>query len=273
VRDPVNKVPPRRLCDHRSLVGDIDVLVDLARRHAERFEHVNAERCADGHVGGVSTAPNEHSTDSWRVVTGIEGKPAPPDECLEPRAEIHRRRIGRYANITEITRAVSRRNIEAATERDREMREVATDPPLLGKGSRGASGGISILIAERDMLVNEVADRLHPAPSWGCAAEQRPGVVHHHVRLAVTAAKEIDQRIVRQIGHSMFLRRGIDEVRLPAVSDDRIVRQPQFAGGRQQAHAFIPEPIDVGRNSARGCNAQPVGCDQIAGARGMNIEH
>jgi hypothetical protein len=52
------------------------------------------------------------------------------------------------------------------------MREVATDASLLRKGSRGASGAISILIAKRDMLVNEVANRLHPAPARGGAAAQ-----------------------------------------------------------------------------------------------------
>src|SRR6202035_1553038 len=116
---------------------------------------------------------------------------------LEPRAEIHRRRIGRYANITEITGAISRRNIEAAAERDREMCEVATDASLLRKGPRGASGAISILIAERDVLVNEIADRLHPAPARGGAAEQRPGPVHHQVGFTITAAEEVYQGVVR----------------------------------------------------------------------------
>jgi hypothetical protein len=46
----------------------------------------------------------------------------------------------------------------------------------------------------------------------------------------------------------------------------------QLAGRRQQPHAFVPESIDVWRDGALRREPQPVWRDQIAGARGMNVE-
>ena len=49
-----------------------------------------------------------------------------PDEIdLEPGREIHRRVVRRHADVAEIAGAIARRDVHAAAERDREMREVA----------------------------------------------------------------------------------------------------------------------------------------------------
>src|SRR3979411_2992070 len=61
----------RALSDHRLLLGGLD----LPRRHAERLEHIGAERRADGDIGGVSAAPGQYASDSRHVVTGVEREP------------------------------------------------------------------------------------------------------------------------------------------------------------------------------------------------------
>src|ERR1700730_9944618 len=71
----------------------------------------------------------------------------------------------------------------------------------------------------------------------------------------------------------MFLRREIDRVWSAAIGDNRVACQPQLARGCQQPHAFISEPIDVGSHGASAWDAQPIGCDQVADARRVNIEH
>src|ERR1700722_8537586 len=110
-------------------------------------------------------------TDPRHVMAGIEGEPAPSHEGLEPGAEIHGRRIGGHADVAQIAGAVPRRNIEAAAEGDRQMREVAADAAPLREGPGRGPGGIRIRVAEGDMPVHEVTDGLHSAPARSRAAE------------------------------------------------------------------------------------------------------
>ena len=57
---------------------------------------------------------------------------------------------------------------------DREMGEIAANADPLLIGFIGGAGGAGILIAERQMVADEIADRLNPAP----AARRRPNNCH-----------------------------------------------------------------------------------------------
>src|ERR1700760_4247346 len=84
---------------------------------------------------------------------------------LEPARKIHRRVHRRYADVTQITCAIPRRYVHAAAERDRQMGEVATHPGTLLIGFPGGLGCARVLVPKLKVVVDEVADGLHPSPS------------------------------------------------------------------------------------------------------------
>jgi hypothetical protein len=110
-------------------------------------------------------------------VPGIEGKPAAAEIRLEPRVEIHRRGIGRNADVAEIAVAIARRDVETAAERYREMGEVAADADAFRQGLAGSPGRARSGLAEREPFMDEIADRVHLGPTAGNGAEVRPGEI------------------------------------------------------------------------------------------------
>ena len=117
----------------------------------------------------ISTRPMRGTL--WRASKVYQ---RPPRIDLEPGAEIHRRRIRRHADVAEIAGAVARRDVHAAAERDGEVREVAAHAAPLGEAARGAARGVGVLIVELDVRVDEIADRLHPAPSPAACRRTAP---------------------------------------------------------------------------------------------------
>ena len=67
-------------------------------------------------VGGVAAARHQDAADAREVVAGVEGVPAAAEIDFEPALEIHRRRVGRHADVAEIAGAIARRNVHAAAE-------------------------------------------------------------------------------------------------------------------------------------------------------------
>ena len=99
------------------------------------------------------------------IVTGIECKPPPTEEHLEPGAEVHGRGIARYADVAQIAGAIAGRNIHAPAKGDRQMSKVTTDadPFLVAFGCRAVAPGV--LITELDTIMDIVTDCLHALPS------------------------------------------------------------------------------------------------------------
>ncbi len=106
------------------------------------------------------------------VVAGIEGVPAAADDRPRttrrnrprPRAAACRRRSD--------TRCNSARDVHAAAERNGEVRIVAADALALLVSLPRGLGGARMLVAEGDVAVNEIADRLHPRPAERRLLEQ-----------------------------------------------------------------------------------------------------
>src|SRR5262245_10612154 len=109
------------------------------------------------------------------VVTGVEGVPAAAEISLEPGGKIHRRGLAGNADVAEIPLAIVRRDIHAAAQRHRKMSEVAADAAALGMGLGAGAVVARVVIAEFEMVVHVIADRLHLLPAALNAAEQRPG--------------------------------------------------------------------------------------------------
>ena len=69
-----------------------------------------------------------------------------------------------------------------------------------------------MLVAEAYVGLNEIADGLNARPAWRRFAEQRPSLVHQLVGLAISAAQQKHQRVVRKLRHLVLPRHEIDRV-------------------------------------------------------------
>ena len=99
------------------------------------------------------------------------------------------------------------------------------------KVSQAVRVGARVLVAEGDVAVDEVADRLDAAPAGGAGAEQLPGGLGQMVGVAVAAAQEVDQGLVRQVLHRVLHGRGDDRIGGARIVDHRVgaeagLRQP-----------------------------------------------
>src|SRR5258708_6866914 len=108
------------------------------------------------------------------VVARVEGEPPSVEIDFEPGAEIHRRGIGRNADITEITGAVTRGDIHAPAQCHRQMREVAADADAFLMAFESSPVGTRVLVAEANPVMGIVANRLHALPARPRAGKQRP---------------------------------------------------------------------------------------------------
>src|SRR5690606_10136949 len=121
--------------------------------------------------------------------------PSSPEVHLHPGREIHRRIRWRQADIADIARAVSRWNVEAPAEGDRQMSEVSANALRNRVRLVGRSCRAGVLVAERDVRMNEIADRLYAVPSERCGSEKTPRLIGEPVGFAVAAAEEELQRL------------------------------------------------------------------------------
>ena len=96
------------------------------------------------------------------------------------------------------------RSFRAAAECDRKMGIVAADAPALVVDLPGRHGCAGVLIAERNVAMNKITDGLHARPARLRILEQLPCGVGQPIGLAITAAKQIDERVCRQVFHCML---------------------------------------------------------------------
>src|ERR1700731_77265 len=177
----------------------------------ESGQQARAEIRAERDIGGVTPPRHEDTSDTGAVMPRVEGVPAVTEIDLEPPAEIHRCVRKRHADIAEIPGAVPCRDVHASAQGDREVGEIpAHAGPLHINIPRGFCRA-RMLVAEADVVVDEIADRLDPLPARRHTAEQRPRGLRKQIRLAIPATQKKDQVVVRQ---------GFDRVLLGIPGDD-----------------------------------------------------
>ena len=221
------------------------LLLHLVRYHVEAHQRARTEYSGQCNVGGIAPTSHQDAADSRRVMACVEGVPVTAEIGLEPRAEVHREVHRRDADVAEVAGAIARRNVHAAAQGDSQMREVATYPATLGVAGESRAGWVGVVVAELDVVVHIVADRLHPGPAFRRIAEQRPRKLRELVCFTIPAAKQIQQRVLRQILDGMLWRIGNDCVRCAGVADDESRRDAQDSGGCQNAMADVAEAVTV----------------------------
>ncbi len=224
-------------------------------------------------TSGVAPASHHDATDTGNVVPSIERVPAAAKIDLKPSAEIHRLGLGRDADVAEIPGAIARRNVHATAQRDRQMGKVAAYAATLEQDLGGGPGGTSVLVAEVDVGMNEIADRLHTRPTRLRRAEARPRLPHQTLGLAVSAAKQEHQRVVRQFCDFVLPRRQFDRIGQTRICDQGIRGNCELAHRRHQPRAHVAERIQVSREGQRGPGAKLIGLDDVGRTRRMHVEH
>src|SRR6266700_4682283 len=132
----------------------------LVGPYPKALQGVGSEGGGDGDVGGVAPARDEDTPDARDVVSRVEGVPGAAQIGLEPACEVHRRRVPGPADVAKGAGAIPRGDVHAPAKRDGQVGEVAADALAFVEDLPGGLGGAGEFVAELDVLVNEVADRL-----------------------------------------------------------------------------------------------------------------
>src|SRR5580698_8876656 len=130
---------------------------------------------------------HDDAPDAGMVVARIHCVPTSVQEGLKPSAEIHGIGINRNADVAKIAGAIPRGNVHAPAESYGERREVAAYTNPFMHGIAGATGGARIRIAEADLRVHEIANRLHTLATAQYHPEIRPGEISELVAIAIPA--------------------------------------------------------------------------------------
>ena len=102
-----------------------------------------------------------------------------------------------------------------------------------------------MMIAEIQMVADEVANRLNPAPAARCRPEQLPGNIGKLVGFAVAAAECINQCVVRQLFDRDLFGVELDRVRPAAILKDSVTANRQIARRRDEAADTIAECVEI----------------------------
>lgn len=102
-----------------------------------------------------------------------------------------------------------------------------------------------MVIAELNAIMNVIANGLYASPAVGHRPEERPCEVRKLLRVAVSAAVEKRQDVVRQILHFPLPRAGSDLVRLAAVAEEEVGADFKSSRGREKARPDVAERVEA----------------------------
>src|SRR5450432_173658 len=220
--------------------------------HDLEFDQLRfSEGGCDGAVRGVTSTCHQDASDARNVVASIEGVPTAAEECLEPGAEIHGRGDRWHADVAQVTGGVAGRNVHASAQRDGEVGEVPADAHALLVGLESRAGRAREGISEGQMPVDVVHDGLNATPAPGRAAEGGPGELREAIGLAVAAARQEADRLLRQLGHRDLLGRGGHLIRTAAILDHEAGPELEPARGSDGPGSEISERVGIGRQRGR----------------------
>jgi len=153
------------------------------------------------------------------------------------------------------------------------MREVATNTMAFDHGLCSGPRGPCMMIAEFQIPMHKVADRLYARPTGPGLAKAAPRFVRQKIGIAIATAQQIDERIIRQILHRMLVRGGCHRVGLPCVTEDAIRGQNKLSRRSHEARAPVAEPVPVADEGHRRCCRKIVRINEIAIAAVMDAEN
>lgn len=123
-------------------------IAHLVGPHLETLQRIGAEGAADGNIGGVAATGNQHTPDTWDIVSSIKGVPLAIKVGLKPTGKIHRA-IGRWhTDVAQVSGTVSSRDVHATTESDGEVRVITANAGFLLESLPGRFGATRVFVAK-----------------------------------------------------------------------------------------------------------------------------
>ena len=132
-------------------------------------------------------------------MTCVKNVPPVAKERLEPSVKVHWCRVRWHSDVPKVARTIPGGNVHAAAQGNRQVGKVATyTDPLMKRIERGSIIS-SVAISKVDMIVDEIADRLHPLPSGLCPAKRPPREVGQLLSFTVPAAQQKNENVVGEL--------------------------------------------------------------------------
>ena len=94
---------------------------------------------------------------------------------LRTTPKIHGRVDRWYADVAQVPCAVTRRNVQAPTQRYRQVSEVPANSLALLERFEGRPRGPRELVTESQVPMDEITNRLHAGPTGVCRTKLAPG--------------------------------------------------------------------------------------------------
>src|SRR5712672_1005252 len=120
---------------------------DLIGPNFKTDQGIGPKRLCNRDVSSVTSLSNQYTSNPWDVVTRIECAQTPANVGFEPAGEIPWAIWGRRAHVTQISGAISGRNVHAAAECNSQVRVVATNAFTLVEDLQRRLGCARVLIA------------------------------------------------------------------------------------------------------------------------------
>ena len=102
-----------------------------------------------------------------------------------------------------------------------------------------------MLVAEGQMIADEIADSLHPAPATRARSEMAPCDIGESVGFAIAAAEQKHQSFVRQLFDGDLVGVQFYRIGQAAVLDDGVGRDREVAARRDEPPHCIAECIEI----------------------------
>src|SRR6266404_705388 len=144
------------------------------------------------------------------------------------------------------------------------MRVVPANALSFVERFRGSLGWARELITECDVLIDEVADRLHAWPARHSVAKQIPGDSGQVLGIAVAAAEQIHQRFFRQRLHSVLLRIRHDRFSQPAIIDNGVGSDAHVSHRSNETGAPVSKAVAVQHQWHPGISENVIRTNQIS---------
>ena len=159
--------------------------LELVGYHFETRQSGRTEGCRNSDIGCVTAPGNDDAADAGMVMRCIEGEPPTIKEHFVPRTKIHGSRVDWNTDVTEISRAVARRDVHASGKRYCEMSEIPTytAPFLVTLG--GAAVTSCMMVTEFNAVVGVIANSLRSLPSPLDTSKERPREIRELFSVAV----------------------------------------------------------------------------------------
>ena len=132
-------------------------------------------------------------------MTCVKSVPPLAKKRLEPSVEVHWRRVRRHSDVSKVARSIPGGNVHAAAQGNRQVGKIATYTNSFMK--RIECGPIipRVAVSKVDVIVDKIADRLHPLPSGLCPAKRPPREVGQLLSFTVPAAQQKNENVVGEL--------------------------------------------------------------------------